>query len=521
MKSYQHTSKHDLDYLKGNYSLSMNPFKKAASSEKPKPSSDQPASVDQTASRLHCPPPGEFPLSELPPGIQAVVAFLSNKSPLTISLIATAALSVVSACLGSKFSTKLSFRSDPTLCNLFVLLGSPTASGKGVLGKLIRIILKVQAELQDAHDGKQHRLRLKKDLAKGRYKFLRNEIVRLEIEGSCSLELERKAEEAHAEIVRIEKEIKRNHVICMGHPTGAALRETLQYGDRSVFLFSLDGGSILEDVFTGRDRTLRRFLLSGFSGEQTASETGTCGSFRGEPCLSFLFAVQPHILYSLLFNERAAQAGLLNRPIVIDSEHLTSETSSPPAEDLSESCQRWECLVRALLKFRVEQKDPLEVRWSSDAERIFKAFDQETEKILSSWPDEASQHSGRSMEMAVRLAGVLLAVESIFGGKDPHTEIVQTKTATQAVSIIRWLFRHRLRIQVDAHFRHLAALADDLENKLKRNGGGLRISRIKDSHPQIHRELNAILEAFPERFHKGEERKGKTGPIAETVVLKK
>jgi hypothetical protein len=307
----------------------------------------------------------------------------------------------------------------------------------------------------------------------------------------------------------------------MRHPTGAALRKTLAEGDKSVFLFSLDGGSILEDAFSRRDRLLTRFILSGFSGEDTGSETGTCGSFGGEAMISFLFAVQPHILYGLLFNQKAASAGLLNRPLVIDAEFLDAETPISVAVDETRAKQAWAQLIRNLVKFRYSDKPAIVTPWCPEAEARFDEFDNETKALLATWPEEASQHSGRVKELAVRIAGVFLAVETIHGRAKPGDTPLQLDVADRAIRLMRWLFRHRLRIQKEAYRRHLATLADHLEGKLKKNQSVLRISQIKDSHPQIHCELNPILEAYPDRFRKGEERNGKTGPMAEVVILRK
>jgi hypothetical protein len=529
MKKSYRTPKHVLNYLNGHNSARVNPFrsKLAAKEDKHSDKKLSPHALSDSAGdilpahSLDCPDPGEFPIDAFPTTVRGLSLHLATRSPLALCMIVMGTLTVVAAAIGRKFATSLSCQEELTLCNLFTLFGVKTTKGKNVLRTPLKGLIEMQRQLQEQQEKLASQLTVKIDVAKIKYKRIKAMIADHSAEGADTSDAEKEAEGLLSDIKNLTRRKNFSYTLCLRHPTGAAMRKVFAKGDRSVFLFSLDGGSILEDAFSRRDKLLTRFILSGFSGEETGSETGTCGSFGGEALVSFQFAVQPHILYPLLFNRKAAEAGLLNRPIVINAEFLDPEPVSKEVINETDAKQAWNSLIENLVKFRFSKEPPIIVPWCQEAETLFAEFDTETNDHLATWPEEASQHSGRVKELAVRIAGIFLAVEVIESGTKPDDTCLQLDVAERAIHVMGWLFRHRLRIQKDAYRRHLASLANDLEAKLKKVDGVLRVSRIKDSHPQIYRELNAILEAFPERFHRGEERKGKTGPIAETVVLKK
>lgn len=502
-------------YLRGQ-SMKINPFRKKKMDTETGSSKPPPNSVPVATSCLKSPEAGPFPLHALPSSVQGIVSKLSRASSLPAAMIALGALAVVSAAIGRKFSTRLSWREDLTLCNLIVLLGSYTASGKGILSKLLSSFLGCESEFLSAHVRRLADYELDYHLAEERYAALRKQIVKKDALGLECAELRHLAVEQLREKRLLKGELSRKPVLCMRHPTGAALRDAFADGDQSLFIFSLDGASCLMDAVNGKDRNLRRYVLSGFSGENTGSETSTQGKFGGEICLSSLFTMQPHLLREMLFNEKAAAAGLLNRPLIIDDEFLDEGASVERIE--VKDPRAWDELIKSLFNNRFSASNHLSIGWGTEAEKEFKAFDYETSEVLKDWPENAREHSGRVLELCVRLAGIFLAILAIHEKKDAKEESVQLDAAKRAVEIMRWVFRHRLRIQADAYSKFISSRAGVLEKKLKAKGGNLLVSEIRDDHPQLLPYLDAVVERYPHRFCKSM-RKGARGPAGEAIFL--
>ena len=501
-------------YLRGQ-SVKINPFrKKKVASTTPPPF---PPAESMALTTPPAPEAGVFPLDALPPCIQGMVKKLSAKSSLPIAMIALSALSIASAAVGRKFSTKLSWMENLTLCNLIVLLGSPTASGKGILSKLLRAFLGRELNLLEVHQELRISYEFEMHLADERYSSLRKQIVKREADNLDCAVLRPLALKELSNKQTLQQQLRCRPTLCLRHPTGAALRDALVSGDQSIFMFSLDGASCLMDAINSKDRILRRYILSGFSGEETGDETLTQGKFSGEVCLSSLFAMQPHLLREMLFNEKAAHAGLLNRPLVIDGDFLDADTKelcspSPTTEN------DWTALIGSLLDFRFAGDEALNVDWLPKAEKVFCDFDAETKSVLKDWPEDAKEHSGRVTELCVRLASLFLVVFHVHEGKNAQDESVQIDVAERAVELMRWIFRHRLRIQADAFSKFISSRATHLEKKLKVKGGSLLVSEIRDDHPQWVKHLDAIAIRYPNRFERGT-RKPTRGPAAAAIFL--
>lgn len=501
-------------YLRGQ-SKRINPFRKvqAASTTAANMSRSLQPNIP---SSLQSPAVGGFPFDALPGCVQGIVSKLSATSNLPVPMIALGALAVVSGAIGRKFSTQLSWIENTTLCNLIVLLGSSTTSGKGILSKPLEAFLENESKFVTAHEKCLDTYELDMHLAEERYASLRKQIVKKDALGIPSKELRDLALEALREKRVSKRQLERRPVLCMRHPTGAALRDAFADGDQSLFIFSLDGASCLMDAITGKDRNLRRYILSGFSGEETGSETSTQGKFGGEVCLSSLFAMQPHLLREMLFSEKAAAAGLLNRPLIVDQDFLDGGT----CETLSatQDAEPYNRLIGSFLEHRHSDSKTVIVSWMPEAEVEFRAFDLETKEVLKDWPENAREHSGRVTELCVRLAGIFLAIALIYEKEDSKKGSVQVNAAKRAVEIMGWVFRHRLRIQADAYKKFLSSRANDLEKKLKAKEGNLLISQIRDDHPQLLHHLDAIIDLYPRRFLRGI-RKGARGPGGEAVFL--
>lgn len=260
-------------------------------------------------------------------------------------------------------------------------------------------------------------------------------------------------------------------------------------------------------------------MLSGFSGEDTGAETATSGSLGGEICISALYALQPEILRSLLFNKKASYEGLLNRPIIIDKENLPAALAISPHKTDPAAATFWDEMINNLLEHRLNSKEAVTFEWCPDSLSIFEDWEKEVAAVLKKHPESAREHSGRTTEIAVKIAGTLLAIDYVFHKVDCANTERQTAVAKSAVKVMRWLFRHRLEIQSGAFKSYIATQAQALESTLKRKGGSLPVSQVKDCHPQIHKDLDSILAHYPERFRQIKQRKGSTGPLAPTIIL--
>jgi hypothetical protein len=465
------------------------------------------------------PAAGNFPLEVLPATVQQLVLDLKSKSPLHPSMIAMGAMTTIATAIGRKLSTQLSTIQETTPCNIYTVLGTDSTSGKSILGTVCKPMLTVQERQQQAHSDACCGLEVEYDLSLIGYKGLLKQISSLPTP-EFTTDLQAKAAKLKQHIKRLKCRIQRSPELCLLNPTGAAVKKALANGDQSLYLFSLDGESFLEEAFSSKDKLLKKFLLSGHTGEYSGAETATAVTYRGKPLISLLCATQPHMLNALIQHQKAVLSGMINRLIVLNGEFLEELPLRPPSLPALEIQAGWQRLIEQLTDFRFSDSPPIVIPWHTKAEAIFDQLNSEVASLLTNWPNDDFLYFGRTKEVAVRIAGSLLAVEFKISGKDPNDPAVQGEVASRATRLMKWLVLHHIQVQSASYERLLLRLADDLEEKIRRSKGILRLSRIKDSHTHIHRELEAILARFPERFSVISEPANKPGVTPKAVVMK-
>lgn len=461
---------------------------------------------------------GTFPFDALPNALQSIALSLSRFSRLNLAFHGMAALSVASAAVGRHLVTQSRHFANVTPCNLLVALCADTTGGKGILDMYSEPLHEYEDRL--IHEYEVKRPRIKVELSVLRKKLRRLEAMIGEMVIEAEGEKERGIDQAAAMTAHVDGLIsttKSPPCLIRSSCSGAVLRNTLASNNGTCLLYSAEGSGDLINAFNGADPLLANLCLSGFSFERSKMDT-LSNHYRGRPCISGLFALQSWRLRQILFSRDAAPLGFLNRLLVVDTEGLESREKDPHVDRDHEVLADWKALIEHMLQTRHMGAAEIVVPWSEDAESIFEGFRREVDALMEGFEESIMEHLGRFPELAMRIAGVYLAIEHMGLGY-PLAEVREHRfIAEDAVTLARWLLGHRLKLQEQHLEVHYCGLARELTGKLSKNSGKLREIEVKEN-PRLAKGLEEVLRRHPERFKRKFEKTGRRGPSSSMIIL--
>ena len=489
----------------------------------PKPKDDggppPPLDAAKSSRTRSCPAPGDFPMDAFPSVVQDMATELSRFKSLGLPALCMSALAVLSGVLGNSLKTKGADSDEATPVNLIVLICAATMAGKGGIRHLVESFFECQLNWLLHLDTTKTAKRLELDLMKRAYRSLLKAIESAVGDPASQAALIEAATASNAKRYELQAYLESSPSYIVHRTTGAKLRQLLAQTDGRCFMLSLDGAENLLRAFNGADTLLRDLILSGFSNERFGDDTATRGDFRGIPCVSGLYAIQPIRLRQLLFSKGAAPLGLTNRITIIDAAAL--EDGPKPSKGKVDQGTRdhWAKVVTRIFRASVWEGRKVEALWDGASSAVFDRFENEMDDIIADLPDGMRLDVGRCREFALRIGGILWGTYKWGAGEFSEKSFSMEASAVSATRITRWLLLHRVDVQLAHREALLSERLEKLVRDLRKSGGSRYRSILKDSNGFDDCELDELLERFPSSIAQIEMKSG-TGPAFYVIKLR-
>lgn len=415
----------------------------AAEVIKPQPVPETPATVEGDAKDGE---PEPFPINCLPGAAGDMARAICETQGVPESLAGAMILGFVSASTGAGLRVQ-SLPDTKTRANLFLLLSGDSGTGKS---KAFRLAAKpfqeFEAELVETW------LRESKPDLEAEQDILEEEIKSLKRDaGKAEGMTERDELRAKlAEKKRAFEETKgklQAPVLSVEDVTTQELARLLQFRGECLASLSADAGDIINNVlgrYNSLSRTDESLYLKSFSGDFSRVDRKTSESVMlEEPCLSVLWATQPHHIDELFQNRGLAEGGLLARmlcchtncqPLPID------RNRGGIPEDVSES---YGALIRELLEAFRTARDRITISPTQEARE---ALDNHFNGLVARRRGElkdVTSFAARWTEQAWRIAVCLHAGEH---GRRAGEHSLSVETARAAIRIADWFAGEQLAI---------------------------------------------------------------------------
>lgn len=427
-------------------------------------------------------------------------------------LAAASVLAMISAAIGAGIEARTSGERR-TRGNIFTLAIAESGTGKGEAYKLAAEPFEtLESEAIEAFDmhtkpgllaeinvAEKRAQTLCKNAAKESDKHARH----------IALEEYRQAEEERAEIQKRIDSAPRWKVADVTREA-LALVMSGQPGEAVASLSSEARGifSIVKGRY-GKEGGDEDLYCSAYSGDSiNIDRVGRARVTLRNPCLSILWMVQPDAARKAFNEDSFTDSGLLPRFLIFDPKAEPQERYEQPSPIPTAIKAGWETLIRSLATtYRANGDNPQTVTVSPGALALLTEYERENvrRRIRSGDLADLASFVARWTENAWKLA---LVLHSARHGGEAHEVTMDTRTAKDALEVMRWFADRQLEVLQAGRNEKLQKRLMALMAAMAAARTEISFRDLKRSHSFEEAEIRQLLSVFPKAFKIEERRSG-------------
>jgi hypothetical protein len=390
----------------------------------------------RSGSKLALPERGEFPLDAFPPVLRDYASSLASVRNIPVELPLLCCLGTVSGAMGKGWELHGAVNDQKNRGNIFLILGLPPGTGKGVANLIIKPIREYERYLTEQwNTSERPKLEAEREIAHAKVKrFLRP---------SKGVPFDRQSLiEAKKELCEAENRLAYSPALIGGNATTSGLaRELTRVTAETLFVCSAEGGEIVRVMLGSyrQDGGDFELWLNGYSGEGYKQTRGSQTS--GTPdivsltdiCLSCLLMVQPSVMAEVLASKEARERGLITRilPVRLDVPPTLDDGVTLQLKEGVE--ERWHGLGIGILRLRFSKEAPRRVSCSEEARVLLTKHHNEAQSWVMGDLADCRVDLSRWRENALRIALIFAVAE------DPGTTVLTRDVAERAIQLHRWI----------------------------------------------------------------------------------
>jgi hypothetical protein len=447
-------------------------------------------------SKLVLPERGEFPLDAFPPVLRDYASSLASVRKIPVELPLLCCLGTISGAMGKGWELHGAVNGQKNRGNIFLILGLPPGTGKGIANLIIKPILEYERYLTEQwNTAERPRLEAERHLADFELKRV-NPGKNKPFDKQSLIDATRALSEAEARL-------RHSPALIGGNATTSGLaRELTRVTSETLFICSAEGGEIVRVMLGSyrQDGGDFELWLNGYSGEGYKQTRGsqTSGALDivslKDICLSCLLMVQPSVMAEVLASKEARERGLVTRilPVRIDVPPVLDDGIPLQLQEGVE--EEWQDLGRWILIRRFGKEAPYRIDCSEEARNLFTKHHNEAQSWIMSELADCRVDLSRWRENALRIATVLAVAEN------PEVTIITEDVAARAIRIHRWIALGALQETAFDRDDQLNTRADKLAEVLSHCGGSRLVSELWNLNKFPLNELIQLTTYFPHRF---------------------
>ncbi|WP_395730445.1 DUF3987 domain-containing protein [Prosthecobacter sp.] len=388
----------------------------------------------------------EFPLECLPDIPRRIIAEVSKAVLIPVPLVAACSLGALSSGLGAgvEIMTDGIRGMRP---NLFIIAVAASGTGKGRAFKAIMEPFtdyeseKLDRWQNEVLPGLLAELAIVKRRTESLEKSLGKQVSQDTNDGLDSLtSLQRRRQDLEAQL--------HEPRLSVADATAEALAIALKHGKHEAIASMSSEARGCADVLAGRynKKSDESIYLAGFSGDPCKYDRIGRPSIQiAQPCLGILWMIQPDKFDELRSKPSLCESGWLPRCLIFDSKARPQRVPKVRHVIDKEASDSWSRLVKDLLVNVHDIKKPVVLSPTPEVSDMFIEYTNELVDIRQPGGAlyDVDTYVSRWAELAWRLAIVLHA--GLHGSKALE-ETISTKTASDAIRLMRWFSRQQLQL---------------------------------------------------------------------------
>ena len=468
--------------------------------------SANPQSIELTEIPDVFPAPAPFPTHALSASQRAVVQAVAEVFQVDECMPGLASLAVAGAAIGKSVTVTGGASGRSTHCNVYVVLGAPKSYGKSALAEVIAPLIESSKRIEDRFlETEKAELICDLEIARERAKGLKAQITKPRSGDGGDAESEQDPEalrqsflETQQEIQRLEFLVKQPPTLWTGNTTTAALEMTLARNQETIFCYSLEAGDPLRIALGkfNKEKGDMDILLSGYTVENYRTSRVGRGECSMTPCVSLLWAIQPILFDELYGNDEALERGLTVRLIIGRVTNSTLVHDDGVLREISCSTRAdWQQTIDNLLSLR--RGEPQTLRCTPAATAAFKNFHNRVIDLRNAVGQLIEGEFGRAREHAIRVAGILAALDGRQGNRPAALLTVEEDHAQRAIEIIQWTMDQRRSMLEMAKAKKEGNRLMHLMGLIRLHGGMISLRDLRSRHNYQREEVDRLVALFP------------------------
>lgn len=438
-----------------------------------------------------------YPIEAFPENLQQVIREYSRFNRTPISVNASTALAVLSACCGRRLRME-TFPGKEVASNLYMMIFMPSGMGKSET---------LRSWLVPMHGYERFLF----DRAKAETATARAKVMRLEGDVKALQAALKKSRDFGAD--KIEKELAtaleemedakkamRPPQLLVSNTTTESLAKIMEANDEFAFSVAAEGKIILANIlgkYSENGEPDEALYLNAFSGDFYRSDRITREQVTLEqPYLTCLWAAQNSVLHEMLKQRRLTEGGLLPRFMICACNGPIPQID-PDALPLDPNIEDgWQVVCAELIKKYNRGKEFCTIPRPEPVFRVFLGFHNALLGRMSNGLADVASFAARWCEFAYRVAAVLHAAEH---GPEAHKVPLSVQEARNAIRIVQWYAAMQTTVMApqveDAAYQRAEKLANILKERYR---GSAPTRIINRSHGFKSDEVQILAQKFPD-----------------------
>ncbi len=388
----------------------------------------------------------KFPLECLPDIPRRIVAEVSKALLIPEPLVAACAMGTLSFVLGAGVGI-MTDGISVMRPNLFIIAVAASGTGKGrAFNAIMEPFTDYESEMVDRWQNEvRPGLLAELEIVKRRTEILERSLGKQESQDTqdgldrlTSLQKRRQDLEAQLHEPRLS----------VADATAEALAVALKHGKHEAVASMSSEARGCADVLAGRynKKSDESIYLAGFSGDPCKYDRIGRPSIQiAKPCLGILWMIQPDKFDELRSKPSLCESGWLPRCLIFDSKARAEHVPKVRHVIDKKASDSWSRLVKGLLVNVHDIKKPVVLSPTPEVSDMFTEYTNELVDVRHPGGVlfDVATYVSRWAELAWRLALVLHA--GLHGSKALE-ETISTKTASDAIRLMRWFSRQQLQL---------------------------------------------------------------------------
>ena len=392
--------------------------------------------------------------------------------------------------------------------NLYVLTVTPPAAGKSaVIQSVFEPIRKIEVETM--RESERKKLNLDARIKQNKWEIQEIEKAIKAGDSQPGSNHRKKASKAIAKLGVYNEQLRHdslflgNLIVTDASPAGIK-QDLFLAPDHYIAMVQPDARDFLKGLCQPKDDAkaggTRQFLLHLFSGDRIVISRGSGKRRRSleNPIITCCLMAQTDMALSFLAKAENSESGLVSRFLTLEFPHPTTPARTPSPN----LAQRWENVIRTIYRRKLENSQPVKVRFDPQAEKCLDGLTHEYLKKAVSSGDAPAATMQRAGEQIGRLALVraLMRLAVSQGAKIDQSPCIVIEDVEAAEALFKISLATQKKILSQAwRTRAAAPAARKLELLLEKNGGSIPLSEVP-KHGMGRQAVKTLIAEVPELF---------------------